>query len=321
MDKRYDVLVVGELNVDLILNGIQGFPSVGKEIIANDMALALGSSSAIFASNISTLGSSVNFLGMIGRDSFGELVLSALRERGVHTDDILYADKSRTGCTVVLSYLDDRANVTFPGAMEELSVEDVDDEMLDSTRHLHISSIFLQRRLKDGLLSLLRRAKAKGLTVSIDPQWDPAEKWDVDLRDLLTCVDLFLPNAEELMAMTGAATTDAAVKEIRGHDTIVVVKQGNAGAALYGKDMEIVQQAFSHTAVVDTVGAGDSFNAGFIHYYLQGRPFADCLRMGCLAGAVNTTSKGGTAAFSTLEDFQQAANFLFNNTLQDVAQG
>src|SRR5690606_23036562 len=102
MVRRYDVLVAGELNVDLILNRLQKFPEMGKEVIAQGMTLTLVSSSAIFASNLSVLGSSVTFAGALARDSFGELILTTLRAKGVATDDIIFTDACGTGASVAL---------------------------------------------------------------------------------------------------------------------------------------------------------------------------------------------------------------------------
>ena len=120
IDKNFDVIVIGELNVDLILNQIDSLPEIGKEILASKMDLVLGSSSAIFASNLSSLGAKVSFLGKIGNDSFGDLVINSLKTKGVNTDLVIREDKLKTGATVVLNYGEDRANVTHPGAMEHL---------------------------------------------------------------------------------------------------------------------------------------------------------------------------------------------------------
>ncbi|HDZ13327.1 hypothetical protein LCGC14_1340080, partial [marine sediment metagenome] len=169
--KIFDVLVVGELNVDIILNDIQGFPAIGKEILSKDFNLTLGSSSAIFASNLSTLGSSVAFMGKIGTDDFAVTVENSLREKNVDTEFILKSVVHKTGATVVMNYDMDRANITYPGAMEHLKEEEVTDTILRSAKHLHLSSVFLQTALKKDIVQLFKRAKALGLTTSMDPQW------------------------------------------------------------------------------------------------------------------------------------------------------
>ena len=159
--KRFDVIVVGELNVDLILNSIDSFPEMGKEKIAKDMTLTLGSSSAIFASNLSALGASVAFVGKIGDDAFGNLVKDSLRSKKVNTDFLIMSKAFSTGATIVLNYSDDRAMVTYPGAMEDLTIDDINQEIISLAKHLHFSSYFLQPGIQSGLLELFKMAKEK----------------------------------------------------------------------------------------------------------------------------------------------------------------
>mgnify|MGYP002377763685 CR=1 FL=1 len=312
MAKKYDVIVVGELNVDLILNKIDKFPVIGKEVLADQMTLTLGSSSAIFASNLQTLGTSVTYIGKLGIDDFGDYISSALKNKGVDTKNIIRSSNHNTGATIVLNFQEDRAMVTYPGAMSSLSIQDISDEALLSSKHLHVSSIFLQQGLKPGITKLLKKAKELGLTTSLDPQWDPAEKWDIDLGELLEYVDVFMPNVTELKAIIGTNDFDIAIKSIMHSNKITVVKDGNNGAYLCKGNKMIHQPAFLNADVADSIGAGDSFNAGFIHYYIQDKPEKDCLEFGALIGAVNTTHSGGIGAFESLEQVLQITKSTFN---------
>lgn len=314
-DKKFDVLVVGELNVDLILNGMEKFPEVGKEILAQKMLLTLGSSSAIFASNLSVLGSRVAFCGCIGKDSFADKILHDLSKKGVDCSFIIRSNSADTGITVALNVLEDRAMVTYPGAMNELKVSDITDEMLLSAQHLHVSSIFLQPALKPGLAGLFRRARLLGLTTSLDPQWDPSELWDCELKDLLPFVNVFLPNIEELKNITSQTTLEKALSSIRQIAQQVIVKNGNTGAILWSHNELLEQPSFLNKEVVDAIGAGDSFNAGYIHQYVQGKPPAQCLKFGALCGAINTTESGGTTAFADYDTVKRIALIKFNSPL------
>lgn len=299
-NKEYDILVIGELNVDIILNDIASFPEMGKEKIAKDMSVVLGSSSAILASNLSSLGAKVGFVGTIGNDSFGDLTLKTLKGKGVDTSLIIRKDDMATGATVVMSFQNDRANVTYPGAMEALTIDDISDEVLLKARHLHFSSVFLQPGISKNLTQLFIRAKALGLTTSLDPQWDPAEEWGMDIKNLLPQVDFFLPNIQELEAISQKDNVAAAIESINSPNT-VIVKMGTKGACLYTPDKEQVYPAFLNEDVVDTVGAGDSFNSGFLFKFLQGSSIDDCMEFGSLTGAVNTTATGGTGAFKSYD--------------------
>lgn len=312
--QQFDVLVIGELNVDIILNGIDSLPVVGTEILAGEMAVTLGSSSAIFASNISTLGVSTAFLGKIGKDDFGEAVLDALQKKQVNTDAIVLSPDKKTGATIVLNYEDDRAMVTYPGAMEDLSVSEVNDRHLEIARHLHVSSVFLQPKIQKKIVSLFSRAKQKGMTTSLDIQWDPAEKWDIDFEKLLPFVDVFLPNIQELLAITKKKTIEEAIDVLKPFVNTLAIKMGKEGSWGVQGNTSIKYAPFLNTQIVDAIGAGDSFNAGFIRAFIKGEALNKCLSFGNICGAINTTSAGGTTAFTNLEEIRNIAKeqFLFN---------
>jgi sugar/nucleoside kinase (ribokinase family) len=315
MEKRFDVLVIGELNIDLILNDIESFPEMGKEKISRKMSLVMGSSSAIFASNIASLGNRVGFIGKTGDDSFGELVLNNLETRNVDTSLVIKNKETNTGATIVLNFGQDRAMVTYPGAMNDLKLTDISDKALKSASHMHLSSIFLQQALMPDVVGVFKRAKALGMTTSFDPQWDPQEKWDIDLKELLPFVDIFLPNAGELMQFTAQSSIEAAIDSIKGFCQVVVVKNGVEGAMMWDKSHLCVQQAFLNNEVKDAIGAGDSFNSGFIYKFIHKKPLKECLEFAALTGAINTTASGGTTAFRSFENIKTIAREKFNYTI------
>jgi sugar/nucleoside kinase (ribokinase family) len=310
--RDFDVLVVGELNIDLILNKIGGFPQLGKEILADEMTVTLGSSSAIFANNLSRLGARVSYLGKVGRDQFAGQVFSTLEESGVDVSQIIVTPGFQTGITVALNYGNERAMVTCPGAMNDLAIGDISDRALQSASHMHVSSIFLQPGLKPGIVRLFKRAREAGLTTSFDPQWDPDEKWDVELESLLPYVDIFLPNAAELEQFTGCASIEEGIAAIQPYSNVVVVKNGVSGAILWDGTRIVSQPAFLNRSVVDAIGAGDSFNSGFILCYTRHKPLPECLEFAALAGAINTTGAGGTSAFRSPEQIKKVALEQFN---------
>jgi sugar/nucleoside kinase (ribokinase family) len=307
--KLYDVIVVGELNVDIILNKLSSLPEVGKEKIAEEMSVVLGSSSAILASNLSTLGTKVGFIGKVGNDSFGELVINALKSKGVDTSLISVSQNSNTGATVVMSFDNDRANVTYPGAMVELTLDDIEDEVLLKARHLHFSSCFLQPGIKKDLVKLFKKAKALGLTTSLDPQWDPAENWSLDPA-IYQFIDFFLPNTSELIAITKKETLTEALQAVRT-DNVVIAKMGTKGACLYKNGIQEIFPAFLNKQVVDTVGAGDSFNAGLLSKYLEGGSIAESITFASQVAAISTTGAGGTGAFTDYFSVMELINNKF----------
>lgn len=316
-NSKPDVVVIGELNVDIILTRIESFPEMGKEKIAGGMDITLGSSSAIFASNLSSLGTNVAFIGKIGKDNFASVVLESLNSKRVDTSHIFQSDILNTGATVVLNYDQDRAMVTYPGAMEDMNINDIDFSFLQTARHLHFSSIFLQPGIHQQLPELFAKAKSLGLTTSIDPQWDPAEKWQCKLSELLPAVDVFLPNKAEFLLLTNSVSLEDGIQKIKtiAPNLTLVVKDGSNGAYGWKQDEILHQPAFLNTKVVDCIGAGDSFNAGFIREFIKGSSLQKCLETGALTGAVSTTRTGGTGAFESLEGARMIAATKFNMSL------
>ncbi len=306
MKKITDVLVVGELNIDLILDALDSFPEIGKEKRAGSMTYTLGSSSAIFAANLSVLGTRVAFLGKIGKDDFGNKVLADLKKSGVDTSFILRDETVKTGITVILNQGEHRAMVTYPGAMEHLSSDEITDEDLLKANHLHISSIFLQPALKKNISSLLKRAQSLGLTTSLDPQWDPAEQWDLDLSSVSEHLDLFFPNEQEFFHLTGADSIKEGARQL-SDSCVLVIKQSNKGATLVKKGEIMKAEAIVNDSPTDVIGAGDSFNAGFIFKYIQTEPLEECLKFANITGAVSTTGAGGTAAIHSFEQVMGVA--------------
>jgi sugar/nucleoside kinase (ribokinase family) len=300
MGKR--VLVVGELNVDLIISGLDTLPKLAQEIIAADLQMVLGSSSAICAAGLARLGAEVDFLGKVGDDYFGDFVTRELRELGVGTRHVVRDPAVRTGVTVSLTYAKERALVTYLGSIAALRLTDIQTSILNDFDHLHVGSYFLQQGLQSGLQDLFASAHRTGLTTSLDPGWDPEERWGGDrLLELLALVDIFFPNEEEACAITRAGDAELALRELAQRTRLVVVKQGARGAMAL-LDGKIVRSPGFNVDVVDTTGAGDSFDAGFLFAHIvQGQPLEDALRFANACGALSATGHGGTAAQPALQ--------------------
>ena len=234
--KHYDIAAIGELNVDIILNGIESEPEIGKEKFCKDMTVTLGSSTAIFAANAASLGSKVCFVGMVGKDSFGDLVCKSLEARGVDTAYLIHGE-TPTGATICMNYGEDRANLTYQGAMDVMGFDDIDKSVFDRTRHIHLSSLFMQSGLLRDIHKILDLAAQKGVTVSLDTQWDPAEKWALDYRSVLPKITVFMPNETELKALTGKPDLESAIAEVLPYlGNAMLVKCGSRGSLLVRRD-------------------------------------------------------------------------------------
>lgn len=292
-----DVCVVGEINCDLILYGLPKALEPERETIAEGFRLTLGSSSAIFAHNLCALGTRTGMISKIGNDPLGQVAVTRLREGGVDVSAVRKSTKdTSTGVTIILAQTAQRYILTYPGTMAEFRYEDIDREYAFSARHLHLSSFYLQPALRPQVGRLFREAKESGLTTSLDTNDDPEGRWANDLLEVLPLVDIFLPNEREALAIAQCSELADAVQRLAGLSSIVAVKLGARGAIAREGENKWHCPGID-VGVVDPVGAGDSFDAGFIHKFLAGAGAEECLRFANVAGAFSTTRHGGTEAF------------------------
>ena len=293
---RFDVTLAGELNLDLILYGLPDELPPETELLANDMVLTLGGSSAIVAHNLAALGSRVGFISKIGKDHFGEIALERLSAGGVDVSRVVQSGALKTGLTVILQRAKWRNMVTYAGTITEIAFEDLDIDYLCDSKHFHLCSYFLQRKLQPRIVELFRTLKAAGLTISMDTNDDPDARWDSGLMEVLPHVDVFMPNEREAKYIGGSDDLDTSVERLAKIVPMIVVKMGSDGAMAQRRGERLVSPA-SKIEIVDAVGAGDSFNSGFLSQYVRGASLSDCLSAGNQAGARSTTRPGGTEAF------------------------
>jgi len=298
-----DVVTVGELNPDLILDGLDGAPVLGREILASGCTFTLGSSTALCAANLAALGLRVGIVGKVGQDLFGDFVLQALRDRRIDASRVIRDPTVRTGLTVSLASPHDRAMVTVAGAMREFRAEEVDLEYVAEARHLHISSLFLQEGLQAGCAGLFRAAKRRGLTTSLDPGWDPGEEWDAGIDGIYPWLDILFVNEVEVSALARKEGWREAALALGTRVELVVVKRGRGGAAAFQAGTGRDHPAFAIRAV-DPTGAGDAFDAGFLFGHLAGWSLEECLAWGNACGALTASRPGGSGAFRCRNEVQ-----------------
>lgn len=297
----YDILVAGEINPDLILADPNLQPRFGQyEILVENIALTVGSSAAIFACAAARLGLKVGFVGVVGDDLFGRFMLDALTERQVDVSNVIVDPHQNTGLSVILSRGTDRAILTYMGTINALRAEHVTDALLAQARHLHVTSYFLQTALAPDLPDLFARARSLGLSTSLDTNWDPEERW-TGVDAVLEHTTIFLPNEAEALSLTHAATVEEAARQLANTVDTAAVKLGAAGA-IACREAKLVRAAALPVTVADTVGAGDTFDAGFLYGALAGWELEACLRLGVVCGSLSTRQHGGIAAQPTLDE-------------------
>jgi sugar/nucleoside kinase (ribokinase family) len=299
-----DVVIIGELNVDLIFSGCTRLPAFGTEMTSDGFAMTLGSASAICAVGLARLGRRVAFAGKVGADPWGDYCLQVLQSAGVDTTWIERDSGVQTGVTVALVGPHDRALITYPGATESLSAADLPDAIGTGRCHLHVSSFFLQTAMRNRWRDVFLRVRQAGWSVSLDPGCDPAGVWASDLRELLPFIDVLLPNELELTSIAGVQNVDDALRALHTDRTTVVAKIGAAGAIALddGRVLHVTPPA---VAGIDTTGAGDSFNAGFLNAWLDGQPLRSCMRAGVACGSLSTRGLGGTTAQPTSDELAE----------------
>jgi sugar/nucleoside kinase (ribokinase family) len=300
--KDIDLLVVGELNADIVVTDPDPVPAFGQaERIVEGVRLTLGSSSAITACGAARLGLTVSFVGVVGDDALGRFVLDALAARGVDTSACRVAPARATGASVILGNGSDRAILTAIGTIADTRASDVPDALLARARHVHVGSLFLQPGLAVDVPALFAAARTNGATTSLDPNWDPSETWDGGFAAALAETDVVLPNQAEAIRLTGTAGVERAALRLAGERRIAVVKRGSAGAIAAVGDT--IHRAGARTVVpVDTTGAGDSFDAGFIAARLDGRSVDDALAYAVACGSLSTRAAGGTEGQPTRDE-------------------
>jgi sugar/nucleoside kinase (ribokinase family) len=291
---QYDILTVGDMCVDLIVSGDDVVPRFGQfEKLVGDYELEMGGSCNIFACQAAKLGLRVGVIGRVGDDDYGRLVLQRLVESGVDVQHVIVDPAVKTGLGIALCQGNDRAILTYPGSLNAVYPEQIDDSLLRSARHFHYGSFFLQTNLRTAIPAIFAQARAFGLSTSLDTNWDPEEKWNGTLRQTLLLTDVFFPNEQEAMLISRASTLDEALQVFQDMGvSMIAVKQGEYGALV---DVKSVR----HTCMLpvssggDSVGAGDSFDAGFLAGWLRGLPVSQCLRLACHCGREVVSRAGG----------------------------
>ena len=311
----FDILVVGEINPDIVVADPDPSPVFDEvERVVRTIRMTVGSSSAIFACGAARLDLRVAFAGVVGDDVFGRFMLDAMAERGIDVTACTVDPARPTGASVILTSGTDRAILTAIGTIGALEVDAIPSSLIGRARHLHSGSFYLQETSRHRLPTFFAAARARGLTTSFDTNWDPAERWIGGIAAMLRSSDVFLPNATEVRRIARIdAVDDAAVALARLGATgrtdggpIVAVKLGAAGALACRADGEIVRVPGMAATPIDTTGAGDSFDAGFLRAWLDGGDLRESLAFGAVCGALSTRAAGGVDGQATLAEARQA---------------
>jgi sugar/nucleoside kinase (ribokinase family) len=286
--ERCKVVCLGRTYCDIIFTGLHEMPVLGQERFSDSVTIAAGGGAYITAAHLSALGRPAALLTRLGTDPLSCSLVPELEASGIDLSLIERSDDAGPQPTVALvkdgerAFVSRRAGGSRPSTLEQaLSAPDV--------AHLHIAEF---ATLKDNP-DVIAMARRFGLTISLDPSWDDELiRRHADFFETCTGVDVFFPNNEEGKALTGESSDEAILRRLQERFPLVVLKRGDCGAMALSGSACVSADALP-VDVVDTTGAGDAFNAGFLHTWLGTSDLERSLSAGIEAGARSVQSAGG----------------------------
>jgi sugar/nucleoside kinase (ribokinase family) len=294
---QFDVVVIADLCVDILMKGDVA-PAWGQaEVFVDDCCIELGGSAGIFACQFARLGGKVGLYGKVGNDLFGRFLRERMSGLGIAVDRVFTSERSTTPVGLGLIRKDDRAMLTYRGCLPEITFDAVEATgLLAQAPHLHIASYFLLESLRPHWPEVLARVRHKGMTVSLDTNWSAEGNWRA-VREILGYVDVFVPNEEEAMRISGTDNVEDAGQWLSRHVKLTVIKRGAHGAVAFERDsgnrVDLPGTAIDERSIADTTGAGDNFDAGFLYAWLKGAPLGICVELGMRCGTASVRRMGG----------------------------
>lgn len=296
-------MVAGDLFMDIIMSGFPHWPEPGEESVASEICREVGGGAAITACGLAKLGSKVGVLGVVGSD-MGAWVIDRLRRSGVETSGIHYELNEATAFTVAISSPRERSFFTYPGAnavFPSILMEAATERMLSHARHVHLACA----PELDSMLEMLQALRENDCCISLDVGWH--ETWLRDARAMAAVrnVDIFFPNQKEACAMTGERDPERILEQFRDEGVkAVALKLGSRGAGMLWQGR--ISFVGRHPVdPVDTTGAGDCFDAGFLYASLRSEDAETCLRAAAICGALSTEAFGGLSGFPSRERLEE----------------
>ena len=296
MQKKWDVYVYGDVNIDLVVPGVERLPEPGVEQEVPVMETFVGGGAALFTLGVAKLGLRPVFQGSVGRDMYGASIRDTFRRLGVDDALLLDSDDKKTGISSSFTTEKDRCFLTYRGTNEGLSLKHLRLDQLPAARHIHVTGY-------EGIsnhaeyLDMLTKIHALGdVTVSFDVGWDMTGVWHEGIFDLLPMIDVLFMTETECQHYTRCEDVEAGARKLAERAGMAVIKLGRKGAMAIRNGERFFAPAYTVKAV-DTTGAGDSFNAGFVYGFLQGLPMEECLKCGNGCGALSVTALGGNTGF------------------------
>jgi sugar/nucleoside kinase (ribokinase family) len=305
----FDVLVAGSYSIDLIFSGLGELPQLGKDVLGTDFMMTPGEA-FIPAIAMHRLGIKVGWAADFGNDDFSQMALTRAREDGLDDSLFIIHDHPYRRISAAASYPEDRLFITYYDA--DPAVPAILPALLKNTaRLLFIPGLYTGKLLKLGK-QILRTKNMKLVMDGNSSAGDllQGDKESSAIRKAIRSADIFLPNAQEAKRLTGEQELELAIFRLSQLCRMVVVKDGHKGSLAWTQG-QLIRMPSIPVDPVDTTGAGDNFNAGFLCAYLDGKPVETCLKWGNIVGGLSTTAMGGTTLKITCDDVNR---YLVNKT-------
>ncbi len=303
-EKQYDVVSIGDANIDLIVAGSDQMPLPGQEVFVKNMLIHIGGGAALFSMALAKMGLKVAFNGVLGSDYYGRFILDEFSELNIDTSYIRQSEHNNTGISIAINPEQDRSFITYMGSNAEVRMEDLNENSMRYGRHVHLTG-YQGSRNHDAYIQMIKKIKSFGATISFDVGWDDSGEWYSGIFEIMSEVDIFFLNELEALHYTGCSEIRESINQMSQHAEHLVVKMGSRGAVSVQNHHMVYRSAYTITAV-DTTGAGDSFNAGYMYGVLTGHDTGECLQYGNACGALSVSAYGGNTGIpdqAGVEDF------------------
>ncbi len=298
------ILVYGDANLDIFVSGKREIPAPGTEEYVAEMPLTVGGGAALVAMGLGKLNAEVSYAGVLSTDMIGQMITESMKKVGVDLSKVVYDKSVGSGISISFTSDKDRSFISYAGSIAENDIGLLTKIDLSDIGHVHITGYDAKNH--DKILSVLKYLKeTAGVTVSYDVAFDETGLWNKKIVELMEYVDVFFMNEVEAMGYSGKNTIDDASKYFSNYGNMVI-KAGKSGAYYVKRGEKPVFQKANEVKTVDTTGAGDSFNAGFLWGYVNKLDDDMCLKCGNYCGGRCVTAKGGNTAFPLLEELKKA---------------
>lgn len=298
------LIIFGEFYLDLVFYDLPDLPRLGEEVKTRHFAELPGGGLATTALVAAGLGTSTAVITRVGTDARLSPAWQKLANARVSVEACEFSPHFPTARTVCASYDGDRMMITHDAInekLENLLHLPAVRRQLRTAKHLHLACALSPART---WLSMIRRLRAEGLTLSADIGWNPEMFRSRDLPRLLGELEFTFPNEIEARAITNERSIERALKKLARWVRVPVIKLGRAGSVAI-QNGKMVRVKSIRVRSIDATGAGDAFNGGFLHGYLAGWALEECLRAGNVCGALATTAAGGSSVIPTQKKLRQ----------------